>query len=258
LRKVNQEINDIINSYSGTTGKYGETRKTLNKLNTDLKKTFENKRGLSILNSQNPAELFSQMNTIQGIRDIKRAFSTSPIGLKAFNALAKTKVDDIFLNSLVNSSSDQIKFGKFTSVFQQPKNAPILRELLGKDTFNKLLNLSKSSDKLQKSFYKYFNSSKTASTSADTKKIITAMSGLTTLLTGNPWPLASAAGGYYGIKKFTQAIANPKFLKQVEELILASETNKPIKDSLIKSIANQIGTVENAKIATKATEQAMK
>jgi hypothetical protein len=258
LRKINEEINDAINSYKGTTGKYGEVRKSLNKQYANFIKTFENKRGLSILNSQNPAELFSQMNTIQGIRDIKRAFSTAPNGLKAFNALAKTKVDDIFLNSLVNSASDQIKFGKFTSIFQQQKNAPILRELLGKDTFNKLVNLSKSSDKLQKSFYKYFNSSKTASTSSDSKKLVSALSTFMLIFTGNPWPFISTTAGYYGIKKFTQAIANPKFLKQVEELILASNTNKPIKDSLIKSIANEIGTVENAKIATKATEQAIK
>ena len=208
-----KEDKEFLKNYLGANKKYSEYAKTyLNK----------NIRGISL--SKEPEKILSKMNTIQGIRDVKSALSTSPEGKELFNSLKRNKIEEVVGSNLINGATEQLNLGAFSKLLEKGNNRQVLQEILGPESFKRLERLQKNVGSLQSSLNKYYNSSKTASTATDVAVIIAGGKGVLSILTGNPWPLIATLGSVFLAKKTSALLSDPKFLKTLEDAILSSGT----------------------------------
>jgi hypothetical protein len=116
-----------------------------------------------------------------------------------------------------------VKFGTFSKMLEKGNRAEIVKELLGPQDFAKLQKLQKNAGKLAESMNKFLNSSQTAVTATDAAVIYQGLMGLANLLYGNPWTLIKIGGGLTAANKLTKLMADPEFLKIVEDLIINSK-----------------------------------
>ena len=194
-----------------------------NKKFSEHAKTFRNKDVSSILKTQDPAQLLTKMNSINGIRNLGRVLSKTPEGREIFNNLKRLKLDDVIGNNLVDSTTQQVKLGTFSKLLEKGKNRELIKEILTPEAFKRLEKLQKNSGRLADAVAKFYNSSKTAAVAADAAVISKGMTDIVHLIQGNPWPLARTAGGILTARKLGSLLTDSEFLKLTEDFILAAE-----------------------------------
>jgi hypothetical protein len=251
LKSVVQEIDQAIKSYGTQNPLFYKLESKANESFKSHAKKFRNPNIDKIITSQDPATLMNKMNTVQGIKDIEKALSFSEEGKKMFGDLKRLKLDQMIGNKMTDNVVEQLKTGKFSNLLQNPKDKQIALELLGKEGFSRLARLQKISGKLSQTANKFLNASKSGTTVLDAALVATALKDVGMLLAGNPWPALKSAGIYGTIKYATKLIADPNFLKLVEDAVLASSKNdipkmlsigkqmeQPIKAALMQSKSN--------------------
>lgn len=112
LKKVVKTIDDTINKYGAQNPRFGKEWKAANKEFANHAKTFRNTNISNVLKTQDPATIFNKMNTTAGIRDVKKALSSTAEGKSLFNDLSRYKIDDLIGKTLEKNIKDQIGFGK--------------------------------------------------------------------------------------------------------------------------------------------------
>lgn len=170
------------------------------------------------LNKKSPEQIMKMMDTVDSIRKLRRALELTPDGKKLFEELARYKLDEMITKKMQNSAIDQLKIGKFSTLLDKTKDASIVKELVGPEAFERLKTLQKISGKLQNSASKFFNASQSGSTAAD---IALASTFAISAFTLNPWMFLSTAGTLAGMKIATNLLADPLYLKYLEQAILA-------------------------------------
>lgn len=204
-------------------------------------KTFRNKDVAKLMETHDPAQLMSRMNSIQGMRDLKNILTKTPEGTQIFDNLKRMKLDQVIGDNLVDSTTQQVKLGTFSKLLEKGKNREVIKEMLSPEQFKRLDRLQRNSGKLADTAQKFLNTSKTGSTIEDVGVVVKVFSDLANLLAGNPWPLAKTAGGLVGARYLTKLIADPTFLKLVEETILAAENdNIPLMLRLGKQLVEPV------------------
>lgn len=161
-------------------------------------------------------EIMKQMDTVKGIKELKRALETTPEGKELFKELSRYKLADLIDRKMSDSVTDQVKLGKFSKLLESQKSKDIVKELVGESAYNKLELLQKNSGKLAESAAKFFNASKSGTTAVDVGVLGSALTGL---LTGNPFiavPAFTTMGGSYILANL---LADPVFLKELEKAI---------------------------------------
>lgn len=225
LKGLVKEIDTAIVSH-GVENK--EFLKNYAKANEDFAKhakTFRNPNVNRILTSQDPGLVMTKMNSVQGIRDLQNALGITAEGKQAFNDLKRFKLDQMIGNKMTDNVSQQLKMGTFSNLLKNPKDMQIAKELLGDKAFSKLVKLQKATGKLAESAQKFFNASKSGVTIVDTAVVGKVLNDMAHILGGNPWPLLKTTGGIGGARYLSKLMADPEFLKMVEDVILASEKN---------------------------------
>jgi len=197
-------------------------------------KTFRNKTAKQILNTEDPAQLINKMNSVQGIQEIKKILTKTPEGEKIFGDLQRYKLDKIVGDNLVDSTTQQVKLGTFSKLLEKGKNKELVKELLGAQGLKRLERLQKNAGKLAEAAQKFYNASQSGAVAADAAVLVKGMSDIAHILMGNPWPLARTLGGISGARKLSNLLADPTFLKMVEDVILASE--KGAEKELIQAV----------------------
>ncbi len=225
LKEIVGEIDRAIISHGKENPSFAKNFVNANKKFSEHAKTFRNKTVDQLLKTPDPAQLLNKMNSIHGIRSIEKILSRSPQGKEIFNGLKRMKLEKSIGDNLVDSTSQQVKLGTFSKLLEKGKNKELFKEILGKDAFRRLEKLQKNSGKLAETAQKFFNSSKTGSTLEDVALISKTFTDLANIFAGNPWPLLRTAGSITGARYLTRLIADPNFLKLVEEAILAGEKN---------------------------------
>ena len=234
LRNIVKEIDNSLREYGK---KDFQFLKEYTKANNNFKKhaqAFRNNTIANILKSQNPETLMNKMNSVQGIKDLEKAFSITPEGKKTFGELKRAKLDNIIGNKMTDNVSDQLKTGTFANLLKNPKDAQLIKEILGKENFDRLKRLQKNVGKLANSAQKFFNASKTASAGIDMAAASYLFNSLLALMTGNPWPLMKSGSIYVIANKMGKYFADPDFLKQVENYILSPPQSKKASLSMQK------------------------
>lgn len=236
LKNFVKEIDKLIISYGHKDKEFLKEYVKGNTQFADYAKTFKNKNISNILRSENPETLMNKMNSVQGIKDLKKAFSFSPEGKEMFKALGRKKIDMIFHDTGIDGLKEQLKFGKFSNVLEKGKNAAIVKELLSKESFDKLLRLQKHTGQIAEAAQKFFNASQSGTSSADLKGVGVILMGIFGVFTGNPWAIAGATS-IGGARLISGLIADPKFLSLVEDAIAVGKNNNI---SAMNAVAKQI------------------
>ncbi len=225
LGNLVNEIDQAIISYGKQDKKFIENYTKANKEFSEHAKTFRNNNINKILMAEDPQLLMNKMNSVQGIKDIGNALSKSPQGKKIFGDLKRFKLDQMIGDKMIDNASQQLKTGTFANLIKNPKDFQIVKELIGEQALKQVIKLQKVVGHIHESAYKFFNASKSASTAIDTALIFKGMNDLANALSGNPWPLLKTGAALAGGKYVSNLMADTKFLKYVEEAVLASNKN---------------------------------
>lgn len=242
LKPLVGEIDRAILQHGRHDAAFAKNYVEANKRFSQHAKTFRNKRIDQILRGQDPTSLMNKMNTVQGIRDIKNALNKTPEGRKLFNDLKRFKFDQIIFNNMIDGATNQLKFGKFSNILEKGSNRAIIQEIMGPTSFKRLVGLQKATGKIAESAQKFFNASKSGVVAGDAVVIVKALTDLSSLFAGNPWPLLRTAGGITGARYLSKLLADPEFLRLVEESILMApgKVNVPKMTNLMERLDKSI------------------
>lgn len=190
---------------------------------TEASKAGLRKKLGEALEGKKPEEVMNQMNTVEGIRKLRRALETTTEGKKLFKELSRFKLAELIDSKMKDAVSEQVKLGKFSNLLTTKKSRDIAKELLSPEAFKRLELLQLNSGRLAQSAGKFFNASQSGTTLTDMGLVGAAFSGV---FLGNPFmavPALLKIGGSYTI---AQLMADPVFLKELEKAILTKNDKK--------------------------------
>lgn len=234
LKGVVAEIDRAIISHGKENIPFVRNYITANKKFSEHAKTFRNKTARNLMNAEDPSQIMNKMNSVEGIRSIGKILDKTPEGKNLFNNLKRFQLEKVVGDNLVDSTTQQVKLGTFSKVLEKGKNREIIKEVLGAQAFKRLERLQKNSGRLAEAANKFYNASQSGVAAADVAIMVKALSTISNILAGNPWPLLKIGGGMIGARKLSGLLADPEFLRLTEEVILASE--KGSKEQLIMSV----------------------
>jgi len=252
LKDLAKEIDNTIIQHGIENPKFARDYKMADKKFGEYAQTYRNKNISAILKGEDPMVILSKMKSVQGIKDVKKALDGSAESRQLFNDLKRFKMDQIFENNLVDSTTKQAKFGTFSKVLEKSNNRELMKELLGTKDLNRLESLMKVSGNLAESANKFYNSSKSASKGLDIAAVVKFMTDAGHLMSGNPWPIARTTAGLATAKVTAKLFADPKFLKLAEEAVLALKVNNPRK---MKEVFEKMGPMIEAASRQAPTSQ---
>lgn len=233
LKGVVGELDRAIISHGKENVPFVRNYISANKKFSNHAKTFRTKSAKNMMSAEDPSKIVNKMNSVQGIKELEKILSKDPNGKEIFNNLKRYKMDKMVGDNLVDSTTQQVKLGTFSKLLEKGQNKDLAKEILGPKNFKKLEMLQKNAGKLADAADKFYNASKSGVAVTDAALIMSGLKSIGWLLAGNPWPFATAAGGFVSARKLSNLLADPSFLQLVEEVILASEKSNP--ELLIKS-----------------------
>ena len=222
LKEVVAELDRAIISHGKDNPKFAKQYVEANKKFSEHAKTFRNREMQNLLKDGDPTRIINKMNSVHGMREVNKILSKTPQGQEIFQALKRQKLEQIVGDNLIDSTTQQVKLGTFSKLLENGKNRELVKELLGPQAFKSLEKLQKNAGRLADSVNKFYNSSQSGVVAADAAILVKGMSAIANILAGNPWPLLKVGGGIVGAKKFGRLLADPEFLKLVENIILAN------------------------------------
>jgi hypothetical protein len=181
------------------------------------------KRMYEFLKDKESDQILKMMDSIGNIKKLRSALELTPEGKKLFQELSRYKLMKMIDNKMTNNITEQVKLGTFSNLLKTKEELAIARELLGKESFDKLVKLQKVSGKMASSAQKFLNASQSGTAATD----IAAVSALTLgVITGNPFLVAKVGAGIWGMKMVSKLLADPTFLKHLEAAI---KEENPVK-----------------------------
>ena len=222
LKRVVKEIDTALDAHGKDNPTFGKNWKEANKKFAAHAKLFRGKVLNEALKTQDPSKIFEKMNTPNGIREIKKALSTTPEGRQIFKELSRTKLEEVVGQHMVDSTTEQLNHGKFSKLLQKGQNRQIIKELLGRDAFQRLEKLQTASGRIANTAQKFLNTSRSGVHATDLAFAGALMKSAGSLLTGNAWPLIKTTGTLVGTKKIAKLMADPEFIRLVEDAMLES------------------------------------
>lgn len=253
LRRLVKEIDDSITSAGKDDPIFAKQWKQANKRFSEHAKVFRGKTVNEMLKLQNPAQVFAKMNTPHGIEETKKALSKSPEGIELFKQLSAYKMEELIGKNMVDGLNNQVKFGTFSKLLEKGENRRIVKSLLGENGLKDLENLQRASGRLAETAQKFLNTSRSGVHGADIAYAAKILIDLSSVLSGNVWPLAKSLGGLLVTKQVAKLISDPEFIKIVEELITTSR--KPNADLIPLGLRIAEKAKSLAPSATAAIEQ---
>lgn len=171
-------------------------------------------------------KIMKQMDTVEGIKKLKRTLSLTPDGIELFNKLARYKLFELIDRQMMDNLGENLKIGKFSGLLKGKKTEGVVKELIGDEAFSQLKLLQKNSGRLQASLDKFYNFSKSGSTLADVASISTFISAI---ITGNPYLASISGANILGTYVGARLLSDPKFLGYLKESILTNNNEKFIE-----------------------------
>lgn len=229
LKRLRSEIDKTIASHGADDPKFAQEWRIANNKYAKHAKLFRGKVISEALKTQDPAAVLNKMNTPHGILEIKNALSKTPEGRELFKQLSANKMEEMIGKNMVDGITNQLNLGKFSKLLENGQNRQIAEILLGKDGVQRLERIQKASGRLAESAQKFFNASRSGYYVADLAAAAKIVNDIINLFAGNPWPLAKSGGTLMASRKVAKQLADPEFLRMVEDIILeskrGSETN---------------------------------
>lgn len=202
-----------------------QTKTTVNLTGRKIKESDEQVRRkyYEYLKGKDENQILKQMDTVEGIRKMKKVLSLTPEGKELFKQLSRFKLEEMIGSKMKHDMLEHLKLGTFSGLLKTSKNKALVKELVGNEAYNKLRLLQKNAAVLQDSAAKFFNASKSGTTLADVGLV---SSGVVGVLTGNPFMALTSLGTIAGFRIISNLLANKVFLKYLEEAILTENAIK--------------------------------
>jgi hypothetical protein len=178
---------------------------------------------LEYIKGKSSDQVMKMMDTVDGIKKLKRVLSLNPDGEKLFNELARFKLSEMIDKKMMDNLNENVKLGTFSTLLKSSGDQAIVRELVGPESFKQLRRLQSLSGELQESAMKFYNASKSGTTLTDAALVSTAVTGV---FTGNLYLAVPAIAKIGGLKAVGYALTDPVFLKYLEEAMLTSNKEK--------------------------------
>lgn len=183
----------------------------------------QKKKMYDFLKNKESKQIMKLMDSVEGIRKLRRVLNLTEEGKQLFNELSRYKLADILDKNMKNEINGKIKLGTFSNLLKSKENKAIVKELIGNENFIKLRNLQDISGKLAESANRFLNTSKSGTTLVDMGLIGAAATGI---LTGNPFMAIPAIGKIGGTRVIATLFADKEFLKYLEKAILTDNPKK--------------------------------
>lgn len=209
--------------------------RNISETGTERAKSGVRKKLSEALEGKKPDEVMAEMNTVDGIRKLRRALETTKEGKELFKELSRFKLSELIDSKMKDAVSEQVKLGKFSKLLETKKTKDIVRELLTPEAYKRLELLQMNSGRLAQSAAKFFNASQSGTTITDVGLIGAAASGI---MLGNPFmavPALLKIGGSYTLANL---ISDPIFLKELERAIMTNNNKK--FQSVMKSMQPRV------------------
>jgi hypothetical protein len=186
------------------------------------------------IKSKTPEMISNKINSVSGLRELRRILAKTPDGRELYNQIARYKLDEIF-NAHFKAGMDlQLKTGSFPKIMDNPKNRAILQELIPPNAFAKFDKIARATRELSNASNKFYNASQTAVRHGDTLVAYKVLKDAVSLFHGNPWPFVKTAGTLGFGQYLSKLLTDDSFLRLLEEAML---TSNPVS---IKSIGSKI------------------
>ena len=236
LEGLIKEIDKAILKHEKIDPKFARDYLKANQKFAEHAKLFRGKTLDQAFRTQDPAAVFNKMNTPHGIDQVKKALSSTPEGRELFKKLAAYKMEELIGKNMIDSTTKQLNFGTFSKLLQKGQNREIVKKLIGEESLRRLEKLQNASGRLAETNQKFLNTSRSGVQATDVAAIGAILASVGAAIAGNPWPLIKTIGITAGAHLSSRLMADPEFLKLVEEAILASK--KPYSEAFIKSGQN--------------------
>lgn len=181
----------------------------------------------SLLKTQNPEQILNKMRNVKTYRELKKLFERTPDGKAAFADLSKYLLEDMIGSKLLNKNGN-VSWGNASGMLKDPKKREIIREILGKESFDKLKDIQKISSGIEEGLRKFANSSGTATKGLDIALILgTLGKGLGQIFSGNVISGAKSMSYLLIPRTMAKLMANPKFVQSMVDVAHAGRGNNP-------------------------------
>lgn len=192
-------------------------------------KIYRNKTLNEAIFSENPAQLTSLLNSVDGLRKIEAALKPLPRGDEIFRSLKRYQIEQMIGKNMRDSVTHQLKFGTFAKLLEKKQNREVLQEILGKTQLRRLENIMKASGRIEESAQKFFNASKSGSYGKDAAVGIKIMYDFINIFNGNPFPFIRSLTMLSSAKRLAKLMSDPEFIKRFEQIAMESKFIKPSK-----------------------------
>jgi hypothetical protein len=249
LKNVVKALDRDIISYGKKDPKFAKNYIKANKMFSKHAKMFRNNNITKMLKKFNPEEALKEFDTVKGIQEMKAILTKTPQGKELFEDLSRLKLDEVIGKNMVDSTTNQIKFGTFSKLLEKGKNRDVIKELLPKTAYKRLQRLQKVSGRLAESAQKFFNASKSGVTLEDAGIVSKVLLDIGNLLNGNPWPLMKTGAGITGMRYITRLMGDPEFLRLVEDILSTTNNNNiPLMLKLAQELAPKVkAAIDNSR-----------
>jgi hypothetical protein len=178
---------------------------------------------LEYIKGKSSDQVMKMMDTVDGIKKLKRALNLTPDGEELFKELARYKLSEMIDKKMMDNLKENVKLGTFSMLLKPTKESAVVKELIGPEAFKQFQLLQTNAGRVASSAEKFYNASKSGSTLADVGASTALLTGV---LTGNPYLAITAGAPIGGLKVAGYLLSDPKFLKYLAEAVLTENNEK--------------------------------
>lgn len=234
LKGVNAEIRKELEAYGKRNPGFLKNYKEAQKSFGELAETFRKSKDINrLILSDAPGTLTGVGNSVDSLRQIERALKPLPNGKELFNKFKRTKLEEVLVNQVVDPVTGNVSLTKGSNILKNPQKRAIIKELVGKEGFQRLEKLSSVSRKLDTKLGKFLNNSQTATNLIDAGLSFSIMKDLVMgVATLNPLLITKGGAKYFAPRLMGNLWADKAFLNEVIAL-----AEKPVNRSFAKDFA---------------------
>ncbi len=240
LKRIKGLVSEELSNYGKVNRKFGKSYSRANKEFADFAKTFRKNKDINrLILAENPGQIAGIGNNISSIQQLERALVNLPSskgvpsGKDLFDKFKRFKLEEVLVNKVIDPITGNVSLKKQSTILNNPNSKALIKEIVGKENFERMQKLSKLSSKLDSKLTKFINGSNSATSIFDAGLSFSigkdVMMGVATL---NPVLAMKGVGKFIAPRLLGNLWADPAF---IDEIIFMA--NQPVDKSFARSFA---------------------
>lgn len=240
LKRIKGLVSEELSNYGKVNRKFGKSYSQANKEFANFAKTFRKNKDINrLILAENPGQIAGIGNNISSIQQLERALVNLPSskgvpsGKDLFDKFKRFKLEEVLVNKVIDPITGNVSLKKQSTILNNPNSKALIKEIVGKENFERMQKLSKLSSKLDSKLTKFINGSNSATSIFDAGLSFSigkdVMMGVATL---NPVLAMKGVGKFIAPRLLGNLWADPAF---IDEIIFMA--NQPVDKSFARSFA---------------------